>query len=384
MPLLKKKRTALTSIENVIDESTETKQTGTGTKGAHITAAEKSVLCNIRKFFQKVSNSEIILNKNQVIKNTSMCSGFSESSVKRFTKGCCEEDDYEESVCDGNIGRPSILLDNFFKDMIRRKVHEFYINKTYPTANNIYEEMCKEDDFPKMSETTFLRIMKSIGFQFKKLNSKSVCFEAPRIASMRHAFLRDIKRLRALGYKIHYTDETWAGANHTMKYGWLENVNDMEQFLLDFDYGRIQNVDGWKGGFKVPSGAGKRTIILAIGSDDGFLEPLEETALVFEGKKGSADYHDEMNWKHFSEWFRKVLEYIPEKSVVVIDRAPYHTVQSPETKNPNSSWRKDDIIDWLVSHSIEPQLNHSRCIMFCQSFFFYENFNFNFVKYLNL
>jgi hypothetical protein len=91
--------------------------------------------------------------------------------------------------------------------------------------------------------------------------------------------------------------------------------------------------------FSVPSGAGKRTFIFAIGSEDGFLEPMEETCLVFEGKKDSTDYHDEMNHQHFSEWFQRVLQYIRTKSAIVIDRAPYYTVQNRDTKNLSQQWK---------------------------------------------
>jgi hypothetical protein len=75
--------------------------------------------------------------------------------------------------------------------------------------------------FPAISNISFLSYMKFIGFEYRKLNSRSVCVKAPRIAGMRHAFLRDIKRLRNLGYKINYTEGSWAGANHILKFGWL-------------------------------------------------------------------------------------------------------------------------------------------------------------------
>jgi hypothetical protein len=65
------------------------------------------------------------------------------------------------------------------------------------------------------------------------------------------------RKLRKSGYKIYYTDETWAGANHNKKHGWQENVvvnNSVGPYL---DKSQIQEVNGWKVGFIVPSGAGK-------------------------------------------------------------------------------------------------------------------------------
>ncbi|XP_046393670.1 uncharacterized protein LOC124161396 [Ischnura elegans] len=141
-----------------------------------------------------------------------------------------------------------------------------------------------------------------------------------------------------------------------MKYAWQEKVNEIRGGI-DFDRGIIQEVNGWKGGILTPSGAGRRVIILHVGSESGFLQPEEETMLVFEGKKDSADYHSEMNALHFEEYFRRILRHLPEKSVLVIDQAPYHTMQDPQTKNPNLKWTKVEIIDWLVKNRIEPAVN---------------------------
>lgn len=76
--------------------------------------------------------------------------------------------------------------------------------------------------------------------------------------------------------------------------------------------------------------------------------------LVFEGKKDPSDYHSEMNAKHFEEYFRRILVRLPQKSVLVVDQAPYHTMQDPVTKNPRMNWRKKEIIDWLVKRHVEP------------------------------
>lgn len=98
-----------------------------------------------------------------------------------------------------------------------------------------------------------------------------------------------------------------------------------------------------------PSGAGKRIIIVAIGSKDGFL-----ASKCFRGdkKKKNQDYHTEMNSKHFEEWFAEVLELIPDKSVIVIDQASYHKRITDDTRNPTTAFRKSEIIEWLISHEI--------------------------------
>lgn len=84
-----------------------------------------------------------------------------------------------------------------------------------------------------------------------------------------------------------------------------------------------------------PSGAGKRIIIVGIGSKDGFL-----TSKCFKGDKSKKkqDYHTEMNAQHYEGWFREVLTLIPDKSVVVLDQPSYHKRITIETKNPTTAF----------------------------------------------
>lgn len=106
-----------------------------------------------------------------------------------------------------------------------------------------------------------------------------------------------------------------------------------------------------------PSGAGKRIIIVGIGSKDGFL-----TSKCFKGdkKKKNQDYHTEMNAQHYEEWFAEVLKLIPDKSVIVIDQASYHKRITDETRNPTTAFRKQEIIDWLTARQIELPVGFSK------------------------
>ena len=286
----------------------------------------------------------------------SKCLNVGISTVKKYTAEC------EENIANGtqpakkarvSSGRPKIKLNQFTVGVIRRSIHGFFIDKMFPTIDVLRKKL--EDsipDFPAMTTRTLRNIVNSIGFRFKKLNKKPVLMESVSIAASRNEFLRKIRSLRSEGYTFFYTDETWCGQNHTMSYAWQEKV--VEALNLDFtsyDHyrGALQEVNGWRGGFKTPTGAGKRVIILHIGSEDGFLPGGE---LCFIGKKGTSDYHNEMNSKHFQEWFRRTLSILPQKSAIVIDQAPYHTMTDPETRNPTVSWLKKDIIAWIEKRNI--------------------------------
>jgi len=76
-------------------------------------------------------------------------------------------------------------------------------------------------------------------------------------------------------------------------------------------------------GQKNPSAKGKRLIVVHIGSSDGF---VAGGLLVFESKKNTSDYHDEMNGNSFYDWFSSILPLLKENVVVVMDNTPYHSV----------------------------------------------------------
>ena len=72
------------------------------------------------------------------------------------------------------------------------------------------------------------------------------------------------------------------------------------------------------------------------------------------------DCHTEINWAVFSHSCeKKVFPAIAAtgiKSVVVIDRAIYHTVLDEEDRNPATSWNKERLIEaikrWEVHRMI--------------------------------
>lgn len=74
-----------------------------------------------------------------------------------------------------------------------------------------------------------------------------------------------------------------------------------------------------------PTGKEKRLIIVHILSEEGF---VNGGLLVFESKKGSADYHDEINGDSFFDWIKGVIPLLKDNSVIVMDNAPHHSVKA--------------------------------------------------------
>lgn len=227
--------------------------------------------------------------------------------------------------------KPITGLDEFDLCVLRRKVLEFYDRGEFPTAKKLVCEMKESIGFIG-SETSMLRILRSLGFKYRKCNDgRKFLMERSDIAAARIVFLRKMHEIRESGnIRIFYTDETWLNQNHTRKQCW-------------------QNSDG-SGGLKVPTGKGGRIIICHAGSaETGF---IPQSKLVFRSKtKSDTDYHGEMNAECFKTWFTKqFLPYLPSHSVIVMDNAPYHSVI--KNKAPTSNTKKSEIIAWLVGNKV--------------------------------
>ena len=71
--------------------------------------------------------------------------------------------------------------------------------------------------------------------------------------------------------------------------------------------------------------------------------------------------HSEMNGEVFKHWLHEhLLPCIPSNSCTVIDRAPYHTMLTEDTKAATASMKRAQLIDWLVAHAAK---DHNGIVM---------------------
>lgn len=161
--------------------------------------------------------------------------------------------------------------------------------------------------------------------------------ERSDVAAARTTFLRDIKKVKQASQNIVYLDETWVNQNYTVSNCWLDMTSPKAT------------------GVRQPTGKGSRLIILHAGTKNGF---VNNTELVFQAKN-DGDYHMQMNSILFEEWFRKqLLPNISPNSVIVMDNASYHSIKLE--RRPATSWRKSDLLEWLIKKGVQPQDNSSK------------------------
>ena len=282
----------------------------------------KIILNKVKEFFEmeKEDGKPILLQN--VLMRMELATGICHKTLKKL----CASPATSENI----KGRKSreITFDDFDREAIIRKVHQFYQRKEFPTLDKLLAQVRRDLGFTG-GRTTLWKFLKKNGFKIKKQNGRNFLIQKPEVAFLRHQYLRKIHKLRQNKpqSKIIYLDETWINANHTPSRIWVDKDD--------------------KGGFRVPLGKGKRLIIAHAGSCEGF---VPEAKLNFVSKKTS-DYHDEMNGKHFEEWLEtKVFPNIPEESVIVMDNASYHSVK--EEKVPTKSNNKTELEAWLTKHNV--------------------------------
>jgi len=224
-------------------------------------------------------------------------------------------------------------VDDFERDAIRRKVHEFWFRKQLPTLDKILTAVNEDPDLNTYKRSTLHLLIRDLNFVYVKRGRNSALIERDDIVLWRTKYIEDIRKYRAQRRTIYYLDETWVNAGDCNDRIWQDNTvtSHRDAFL-----------SGLSTGAPNPTAKGKRLIVVHIGSNEGF---VDGGLLVFESKKGSSDYHEEMNGDVFFDWLKGVIPLLKDNSVIVMDNAPYHSVKVE--KCPTLGWKKAEIESWL-------------------------------------
>ncbi|XP_060855338.1 uncharacterized protein LOC132933017 [Metopolophium dirhodum] len=224
-------------------------------------------------------------------------------------------------------------IDDFERDAIRRKVHEFWFRKQLPTLDKILRAVNEDPDLNTYKRSVLNLLIRDLNCVHVKRGRNSALIERDDIVLWRTKYIEDIRKYREQRRTIYYLDETWVNAGDCNDRIWRDNTvtSHRDAFL-----------SGLSTGAPNPTTRGKRLIVVHIGSNEGF---VDGGLLVFESKKDSSDYHQEMNVDVFFDWLKDVIPLLKDNSVIVMDNAPYHSVKLE--KCPTLSWKKVEIESWL-------------------------------------
>lgn len=262
-------------------------------------------------------------------KRAAHCLNISLDSLRKILKARDESKPMEFHENNKTFKKDS--LDHFDKDVIKNVIYGYFSKNKCVTLRKLKVEL-DENHGIKLTKYKLWKTLHELGFRYKKLSGqRKALVERVDIVNQRINYLRTIKKKREEGFKPVYLDETWCDTNHTTSHQWAAEDDSKNR--------------------KLPLGKGQRFVILHAGCEDGFLNGCE---LVFKGiSTDGRDYHTEMNSKIFEKWVNEQLESaLPEKSLIIMDNASYHSVREEGTKTPTSNSRKGDMISWLTKKTI--------------------------------
>lgn len=203
-------------------------------------------------------------------------------------------------------------LEDFDKSALRRTVINMFVTeKKAPSLRNILKKF-RDDANYKGSHESLRKALHDLGYRWQKTKTKSrILMERNTIRSLRLNYLRNMKRYREENRPIIYLDETYIPAPHT------QSKNN-------------------------------RLIIVHAGGEDGF---VHDAYLKFNSSFKTEDSFDEMSFKNYKKWIQeKLIPNLPPRSVLVVDKTPYHNVQNERCPTSNST--KDDMKSWLTNKNI--------------------------------
>ncbi|XP_050294741.1 uncharacterized protein LOC126734938 isoform X1 [Anthonomus grandis grandis] len=222
-------------------------------------------------------------------------------------------------------------LSKCVKMEVRDRIYELYRLKTNITLPFL-RDVLKQRGTLEIGLSALSKLIKSIGFRYKKDCNRRYLCELPNIVSQRIGFLRQYtQNEKSKLRKVVFLDVTWIFSNRSGIKSWQDES--------------VKSVKRKKG-----CGQGKRFIILHAGSSTEF---VSGASLIFSSKSKSMDYHDNMNCEMFEKWLKEqLIPNLQEPSLIVLDNESYHS--RILNKQPNGSWRKSEIYEWLVKENQNP------------------------------
>lgn len=291
----------------------------------------RKIIYNVSQYMQKEADEGIKINIKHVQKRVAAATGVAPRTVRRINMEANKSDLLAVFRTPGKkrSGKKKITnIDGFDQGVIKRCVHNFHkTEKELPTINGLLRKLKTDINF-QGSATSLRRILKRLGFQWKKTeDNRKLLIEQSSIRLKRIEFLQRITRYREEGRPIIYTDESYVDSTHVSSKSWG---------------------DGSKEGLKKKISKGQRIVIVHAGSEAGF---ITNALLMFKAGTKSGDYHDNMNFSNYEKWLKtQLMPNLPRNSVVVVDNASYHNKQ--EDHCPTSNSRKCDMQSWLREKEI--------------------------------
>jgi len=274
----------------------------------------------------------------QLVKELMTESGLGRNSIEKIISEYNANKTISSPIMKKNRTKIIEVIDDFYKNAIRQKVHSFWQNRDPPTLDKIVNSVSEDNSLPTLKRTTMYNLLKDLNFVYTKRNRNSVLSEREDLIVWRRNYLRSIKSYREEGRTLYYLDEAWCNdcsQNTCVDNSIKSNTNAFQKELSTGARNPITDKSKYF------------IIIVHIGSREGF---VNGGLTCFKSKTNSSDYDSEMNGENFLKWFNNILPLLNNNAVIIMDNAPYHSVKAEQI--PVSSWKKANIMKWLQEKNV--------------------------------
>ena len=301
-------------------------------QGIEFTPEMRKMVVDTKCFFDSVKRNPKVL-ESPASQLAASALDVSESTVKVIMAAFNKRG--EEGLNYSNFqqrGRPTYSVEAGIEPLVRRFIRR--ANRNGDQVNiEIIRNFMRGELHCDVAHTTLWRALQRWGFEFGKGIRSAQLKESERVVIMRRQYLRIKRSNRDDKGQVDrpevYLDESYINKNHS---------NDNTWYFEE---------DGIIIG--KPTGKGDRLIIVDAITKDGW---VPNARIIFKASKKTGDYHANMNWDNFSEWFQeKLLKNIPNNSLIIMDNAAYHNVLAEEAF-PKKSYSVTRLREWLSNNQI--------------------------------
>jgi hypothetical protein len=218
---------------------------------------------------------------------------------------------------------------------VQRIIWQYNLKNEYFTLNKLLADVRESLEYTGSRSSVLYKTIKNMGYKFNYVNGRKILCEQNHVAR-KIKFLRDFLNIKQNSNErtFVYLDETWIFQNGSAVRRWIHEKD------IKSNPSKIHS-------------EGKRFIVLHAGSRFGFLDGC---SLLLDSNNDK-DYHRTMNGEIFKNWvilqLITALSQLQDKCVVVMDNAPYHSVQLD--KPPTFSSKKAEMQEWLEKRGTKIQ-----------------------------
>jgi len=308
-------------------------------KGKPLSIDEKSMVIQVFQQCNKEREQSFQVQTRDAHSRTANYTGVGRRQVVEIIKHFKDTGNVLPSTIAGNRTVHRTNIPPTIEEYIRQFIFGKHLKGEVCNSNHI-QDILKEILKRELPLRTIQNHLDRMGFSYSRTRKKTRSLrEKLYVRQQRHSYLYNIRNLRNLGYKLVYLDESFLHHYHGLQFSWFSETEG--------DY------------LERPAGKGRRWCFIHAMLQTGL---IANALYIFEAKNSTGDYHNMFNAQHFQEWWmNQLMPNLPDKSVVVIDRATFHLV--PEEQIIPAAMKKIELQTWLTQkqvpweeHWLKPQL----------------------------